>query len=184
MARAIATRCCCPPESCDGRCSSRDAEARRARAPSRARSRALLAPDPGVDERQLDVLDGARAREQVEALKDEADGPVAHLGELAAAEARDLADRRGRSCRCVGRSRQPRTFMSVDLPEPDGAHDGDELAAVDGQAHAVERVQLGVAEDVGLAQVLGHDERRARRSNRSRATPHGSCDAHPRRPPP
>src|ERR1019366_3463440 len=88
MARAIATRCCCPPESCDG------VRSRRAPRPTRSSARrplaALATRDPRVDERELDVLDGARPREQVEALKYEADRLVANVGQLSAAETRNL----------------------------------------------------------------------------------------------
>ena len=35
--------------------------------------------------------------------------------------------------------------ISVDLPEPDGPHDGDELAALQVDGHSGERVDGGVA---------------------------------------
>jgi len=43
-----------------------------------------------VEQRQLDVIEGCSSRQQVEALKHEADLPVADLGELIAREARDV----------------------------------------------------------------------------------------------
>src|SRR5205085_4550608 len=43
-----------------------------------------------VEERQLDVLERGRARQQVEGLKDEADAAVADLGTRVAVERRDL----------------------------------------------------------------------------------------------
>ena len=54
-----------------------DALERRARALRRSRD-----ADAGVDQRQLDVLERARARQQVEALEHEAELAVAHVGEL------------------------------------------------------------------------------------------------------
>ena len=45
-------------------------------------------------------------------------------------------------------------FMKVDLPEPDGPHDGDELALGDVDADAGERTHLGVAQAVDLLQPL------------------------------
>jgi hypothetical protein len=80
---------------------------------------ALGAARLAVDQRDLDVLERGRARQQVEALEDEADLAVADLGEAVARERRDIRaveDERPRR----GRSRQPAMFMNVDLPEPDG----------------------------------------------------------------
>ena len=39
--------------------------------------------------------------------------------------------------------------MSVDLPEPDGAHDGDEALLVDGDVDTVEGADLRLAGAVG-----------------------------------
>ena len=71
--RAMATRCCCPPESWLGWCSSRPARPDRAQRLQRARSRRSRADVIGVEQRQLDVLGGAGARQQVELLEDEPD---------------------------------------------------------------------------------------------------------------
>ncbi len=73
-----------------------------------------------VQQRQLDVLERRGARQQVEALEHEADLRVADLGALRRRRAPRRRCRRGGSEPEVGRSRQPRMFMSVDLPEPDG----------------------------------------------------------------
>ena len=74
---------------------------------------------PRVDQRQLDVLQRGGARQQVEALEDEAERPAAHLGQRVGVE-RARPPRRPASSRPVeGRSRQPRMFISVDLPEPE-----------------------------------------------------------------
>jgi hypothetical protein len=62
---------------------------------------APLARDAGVAQRQLDVGQRARARDEVEGLEDEPDLAVAQVGLL------------------VGWSRQPSMFINVDLPEPD-----------------------------------------------------------------
>ena len=68
-ARAIATRCCWPPESSDGRWLSRVA-ARRDHQILEERRVGLLAGDR---EREKDVLLGRQHRQQVEELEDEAD---------------------------------------------------------------------------------------------------------------
>ena len=51
------------------------------------------AAQAGIGERQLDVGQRARARDQVEALKDEADLAIAQVGEVV------LVGRRARRCR-------------------------------------------------------------------------------------
>ena len=88
-------------------------------APPRLASRSSLG-DARVDERQLDVVEGGGARQQVEGLEDEADLAVADGGQLVVVHLRDDLARAGRSCPRLGVSRQPMRFMRVDLPEPDG----------------------------------------------------------------
>ena len=62
------------------------------RAQRGARALALLGGrDAAVDERQLDVLERARARDEVEALEDEAELAVADRRALVGGEARDVA---------------------------------------------------------------------------------------------
>ena len=82
IARAIATRCCWPPESSDGTWSSAVARGRPRRARRSRGARRSARPTPGVGQRQLDVRQRARARHEVEALEDEADLAVAQVGEL------------------------------------------------------------------------------------------------------
>ena len=109
-ARAIATRCCWPPESCEGWWSARSARptsASRASARCRRSSSGQLA----VEQRQLDVLDGGGAREQIEVLEDEADAAVADRRQRVARELRNLLARERCTLRCVGASRQPSRFI-------------------------------------------------------------------------
>src|SRR5213078_434352 len=77
-ARAIATRCCWPPESWLGGCDSRSASAAIARGHAR------------VLEGQLDVLERARPRQEVELLEDEADLRVPDPGERVRRQAGDI----------------------------------------------------------------------------------------------
>ena len=118
-ARAIATRCCWPPDSSEGRwCDAVGQSPPGAAPPARARRRSA-AMHAGVGERQLDVGQRARAGDQVEALEHEPDLAVAHVGQVVLV---DAARRRGHSagrCPLVGVSRQPRMFISVVLPLPD-----------------------------------------------------------------
>ena len=73
-ARAIATRCCWPPESWFGLWSARSPRPTVSSA-FKARSRWLVPGQAlaGVEHRQFDILQGGGAREQVEALEDEAE---------------------------------------------------------------------------------------------------------------
>ena len=92
MARAMATRCCWPPESCDGKWCSRalrpDAVERRL---------GQLAPlgvrHPPVEQRDLHVVEHAQIADQVERLEDEADLLVAHRRQRAVAIASRSASR-------------------------------------------------------------------------------------------
>ena len=115
----MATRCCSPPESLGGRKWARSSIPTRSSAVGGA-LRAALARDAAVDLRQHHVLEHGPVREQVEGS-----GTRSRCGGRAARRARRRSARPRRCPRsgttpAVGRSRQPRTFMSVDLPEPDG----------------------------------------------------------------
>ena len=74
---------------------------------------------PRVRQRQLDIGQRGRARDQVERLEHEADPAVAHQRELPVVEAGLTSTPSSRYWPPVGMSRQPRMFISVDLPEPD-----------------------------------------------------------------
>jgi hypothetical protein len=79
----------------------------------------LLAPDAGIDERHLDVLQRRMAGEQVVGLEHEADVAVADRRQPVVRQlvtSSPLKTRRPE----LGRSRSPMRFMSVDLPDPDG----------------------------------------------------------------
>ena len=93
MARAIATRCICPPDSSAGVC---DSQPVRPTAASASRARWCRSPrgHAAIDERQLDVLERGRAVEQVEALEDEAEVVAAQQRALLARE-RTRRRRRG-----------------------------------------------------------------------------------------
>ncbi len=117
-ARAMATRCCWPPESSFGLWSVRSPKPTSSSAAT-ARARALACADARVKERKRDVLNRIRTGEQVEALEHEAEFAQADLRERVVVEIRNvLAVEHVRPV--VARSRQPMMFISVDLPEPDG----------------------------------------------------------------
>ena len=100
MARATATRCCCPPDICAGKPIPQPLQTdlvqdRRASAPCALRRRHTLDLH-----HELDVLAGGQHRDQVVGLKDEADLVQPHRGQLALAEVVDPLAPRSRSRRC------------------------------------------------------------------------------------
>ena len=119
----------------------------------------LPARQARIDERQLDVLDGVRAREEVERLEDEADLLVADLRQLVVVHRRDLAAlqvvRAGR--RRVEASDQ---VHQGGLPGPRRTHDRDVVAALDRQRHAGQGVDDRLRPHlVGFRHVADIDER-------------------------
>ena len=140
-ARAIATRCCCPPESSAGRwvAAVRQADG--------VEQRALplgIGLAAGDRERQLDVLLRRQHRQQVEELEDEADLVAAQPRQLLVVEPDDLGsvDR--------DRARRRRVEPGEDvherrLPGAGRAHDRGELAARKLGGDAAKRVHDRVA---------------------------------------
>ena len=112
-----------------------------------------------VEERQLDVLDRGRAREQIEILEDEPDAAVADLGARVGVDVGDLgafeliaaARRAIEAAEDVHQRRLPRSRRTGD---------GDELAARDRQARAAERLDGRGADRVPTDEVTRRDERR------------------------
>ncbi len=71
-------------------------------------------------QRQLDVLEDAQHRDQVEALEDEADGVQPQVGQLPLGQTVGVLALPPRTVPEVGVSTQPMRFSSVVLPLPDG----------------------------------------------------------------
>ncbi len=158
-ARAIATRCCWPPDSSVGSWSSRSPRPRRSSGGDRP-GVALLAADALVGERHRDVVERARPRQQVVALEDEPDRPAPDPGEVVVVE---LLDRRpvedvaagGRPVEAADDVHQGRLARAR---RPDDRH---ELAVVDDQVDAVEGPDVDPAGLVDPADPGEGDERRA-----------------------
>src|SRR3954465_6333127 len=173
-ARAIATRCCCPPESCAGWWWARSASPTPRGKPTPLQHLDRSFPpfslvNPGVEERQLDVLHRLRARQQVEVLEDEADVPVAHRGELARAH---FGDRPAVEAvfAAAGAVQATDQVHEGGLAGPGRAHHRYELAFADAHADAVERPHLGVAHAVELHQAARLDQHQKKRG-RARSPP-------------
>src|SRR3989442_1551512 len=122
----------------------------------RHRPLAALLAVAGVDERHLDVVHGARARNQVIGLKDEADLSIANPGQLVVTERRDVvaiedvaaggwlieaADQVHQAA--LARARRP--------------HDGDELALRDVERNPFEGGYLHLTSEVDLCDALEGD---------------------------
>ena len=102
----------------------------------------------------------AGARQQIEALEHEADAPAAdarqrRLIQLRDVDALEQVVAAGRAIEAAEDVHQRR------LARTGGAHDGDELAAVNGEAHAAQRVHLGVAQPIDLGHIAHDDDRLA-----------------------
>ena len=149
IARATATRCCCPPESSVGRWSTRSAQPDRFE--RRQRPRAAARPvRPARSQRQRDVVERAWSRDQVEALEDEADLAVADHGQLVFVQLPDVdaveqVATRGRVVEAADDVHQRR------LARAGRAHDRHVVAALDGQVDAGDGVHGGVTGAIGLA---------------------------------
>ena len=129
-ARAIATRCCWPPDSSAGRWSRRSVEAdARDQGVDLARPAALA----GDGQREHDVLLRRQRRQQVERLEHEADVLAPQARQLAVLHVRDVhaGDRDGAR---AGRVEAGEQVHQRRLARARRAHDGGELAARAGRA--------------------------------------------------
>ena len=98
----------------------------------------------GVDHRQLDVFQRARARQQVVGLKDEAEAAAANVGARVELKCRDVAA--FEAIRPGGRRvEQPDDLHEGRFARTRRSHDGDELAGFEREIDAGERGDLAVA---------------------------------------
>src|SRR5690242_19039840 len=110
-----------------------------------------------VEQGQLDVLQRARARQQVELLEDEADLGIADPGQLVTAEARHVVAAQP----VAAARRRVETAEQVHerrLAGARGPHHRAELAGFDGDGHAPQGVDHVGPEHVVLHQALGLDD--------------------------
>src|SRR6266550_908636 len=115
-ARATATRCCCPPDSSDGRCASRSARPTVSMTAS-YQSGSGLSPASARGRRMFSAADSVGTR-----LNDWNTKPTrsrrSSVSCLSLSELRSTSP--SRICPPVRASRPARQCSSVDLPEPDG----------------------------------------------------------------
>ena len=114
-ARAIATRCSCPPDSVCGRRSSKPSRPTAASTSRRARR-----IGPALQQqRQRDVVGHAQMRQHVERLEHEAESLAPQVRLRGLVELRDVDVERCGRCRRRCRRAPAMQFSSVDLPTPD-----------------------------------------------------------------
>ena len=154
-ARAIATRCCWPPDSSAGRCVRRSP---RPTASTTVSNHSSSIGGAGERQRERDVLPRGQHRDEVVRLEDEAElvAPerreplVVEVGQLLAGD----DDRAGR--RAVESGEQ---VHQRGLAGPGGPHDRGELAGGELEADAPQRVDRGLPLPVGAVQLCGGDDR-------------------------
>ena len=152
MARAMATRCCWPPESSLERVmlAARQPDARAAR---RAPAGGARLPACRGRQRQLDILDRRGARQQVEALEDEAEIVPPQQRALVAVEARRHRRRRtGSRPRSAYRGSRGCSWRST-CRSPDGPMIATNSPA-DAQIDAGQRMHRRVARAVDLGDAV------------------------------
>ena len=115
-ARAHATRCCCPPDSSDGRCPEPPFDAEPA---DQVVEPFLVHLVTGQVGWQRDVLRRRQRRDEVEGLENEPHPVAPELGELGVVEAADVRPPRNDGPE-VWRSSPAMQCIRVDFPDPEG----------------------------------------------------------------
>ena len=152
-ARAMATRCCSPPDNWVGRFFIRFSRPTRSRASTARRCRSF-AGHSLVAQRQLHVLHGVEHRQQVVLLEDEADHLPPHAGELVGGEGGHVHPVEDHPPG-VGGVQQAQQVEQGGLARAGGPHDGEELTLVDVQAQVVDGPDLLAADAVYPGDALG-----------------------------
>ena len=116
-ARATATRCCSPPESCAGRWRHRARQPHRGEQLLAPASRAAASAAPAISSGIITFSSARELPQQVVELEDEADLPVAQRRQLRRVRVA-VAQPVQRTAAAVGRSSAPSRCSRVLLPDP------------------------------------------------------------------
>ena len=162
-ARAIDTRCCSPPDSSFGQFSVFLASPTSSRMAGTCVLMTCSRPPDHLEGEGHVLVDGL-VRQQLEVLEDAAD-VAAQVRAPSSWSARRCPCRRRRSGRRSGVSSLLSRRMSVDLPEPDGPDEEDELALLDVGAGIAEGDDVALV-DLGHVFELDHEGRAACRERR------------------
>ena len=151
IARAIATRCCYPARKLGGVVVHPVAHPHPLKR-GNGQLAALAAGDAAVDERQLDVFQRGQAGDEVEALEDEADPPVADAGEGGLGDVGDVLPVEEIDP-SVGQVEAAEHVHEGRFARPRLPDDRHELPRLDREGNAAERAHLVVAGVINFAQV-------------------------------
>jgi hypothetical protein len=116
----------------------------------------LLARDPGVEHRELHILERGRSREQVETLEHEADLTAPYGGELVGREARHFLARQtiGARRRAIETAEQMHERGLAGAGRP---HERDKFAARDGDVDVFEREHVEFVANIFLGELMRFD---------------------------
>ena len=156
-ARAIATRCCWPPESSAGRWDSRSA---RPTLSIRSLNHSSSGFSPAIDSGRVMFSSAVSIGSRLKNWKTKPMWRAPQLRQVGVGERRDRRCPRSRPSPLVGLSRPARMCMSVDLPEPDGPMTAVSLPRGDVERDAAQRVHRGVALAVHARDALPRRRRR------------------------
>src|SRR5262245_28708324 len=110
-----------------------------------------------VEHRQLDILEGGGAREQIEALKNKSDLRVADVCEFVSIESRNVHVVEAITAGC-GAVQAADDIHQSGFAGPTRSHDGDKLTALDGNGDAAHSMHFYFAGLIDLANVVhGND---------------------------
>ena len=154
-ARASATRCCSPPESSEGRCSSR--LVRPSRSVMRLKCAGIAIAVAGDFLRDRDVRARVERGQQVEFLEDESDLALAHAGALGVGERGQIVAVE-HDAAAIGLGQSAEKIEESGFSAARRSDDADELALLHAEGDAAQRLDFDFAHVVGLAQVFCFDE--------------------------
>ena len=133
---------------------------------SRARFRPSSLLILRVERGQFDIFQRGGAGKQVESLKDETDLAIADGRQFLLGQFRD-GDTFQQVAAAGGLVQAAQNIHESGFAAAAGAHDGHELAALDANIDAAQRVHLGFAQIVVFVHVINLDEVRASRFRRA-----------------
>ena len=163
-ARAMATRCCSPPDRRDGRWVSRWL---RPTASSAAAARAVGVAMTGEFQRHRDIFQRGHGGDQVKRLEHDADARPAHPGERVLIHRGDASGRPGRSCRRWRAPARPAASAGWSSPTRTGPSKPKRLAVGDVEVDATKNVDRSRRRGQGQREV-SHPDERGRRVDGSR----------------
>src|SRR5260370_1863469 len=159
-ARAMATRCCCPPDICDGKCCARSASPTIPSASAARFSRGFV--DLCVERRQLCIFEGSGACQQIEALKDKSNFLISNEGQCLLVVLR-YVDPFEQVASGAGAVKTTKHVHKGRFAATARSHDCQELATVNIDTHTAQRVDSRFSEFIVFVQVFDSNDGACRR---------------------